>query len=176
MTVTPAKLAANRANAKKSTGPRTARGKRRSRMNAITHGVFCDQTLLPDEDRHRFARFRAGIVCDLSPRNAEEQDVCDWIVAARWRLRRLARFEHSHDLAIASRLAGYAQRLELLIERLSRRLANLRGQTQKPNDDAPAELLLGPTHACNADFRSIEFHTRFEHNEANEPGAQIGNK
>jgi hypothetical protein len=36
-TVSERKLQANRANAKKSTGPRTARGKARSRRNAVRH-------------------------------------------------------------------------------------------------------------------------------------------
>jgi hypothetical protein len=37
--ISPAKLAANRANAKKSTGPRSAAGKRRSSQNARRHGL-----------------------------------------------------------------------------------------------------------------------------------------
>jgi hypothetical protein len=37
-TLTPALLAANRRNAKKSTGPRTARGKAWSRLNSLRHG------------------------------------------------------------------------------------------------------------------------------------------
>lgn len=37
-TVTPARLAANRRNAAKSTGPRTARGKARSSLNALRRG------------------------------------------------------------------------------------------------------------------------------------------
>ena len=38
--ITPARLAANRRNAQKSTGPRTARGKAQSRLNGLRHG-FC---------------------------------------------------------------------------------------------------------------------------------------
>jgi hypothetical protein len=38
--VTPAKLAANRANARKSTGPRTHRGKGAVRLNALRHGFY----------------------------------------------------------------------------------------------------------------------------------------
>src|SRR5271157_6249485 len=38
--VTPARRAANRRNAQKSTGPRTARGKAQSRLNGLRHG-FC---------------------------------------------------------------------------------------------------------------------------------------
>src|SRR5271166_6371758 len=37
--MTPALLASNRLNAKKSTGPRTARGKARSRLNRMRHGM-----------------------------------------------------------------------------------------------------------------------------------------
>jgi hypothetical protein len=37
-TLTPARLAANRRNARKSTGPRTARGKAQSRMNGLRNG------------------------------------------------------------------------------------------------------------------------------------------
>jgi len=43
------RLAANRANARRSTGPRTARGKARSSVNALQHGlavsVFADPAL-----------------------------------------------------------------------------------------------------------------------------------
>jgi hypothetical protein len=38
--LTPAKLAADRANARKGTGPRTAEGKRRVMLNALKHGRY----------------------------------------------------------------------------------------------------------------------------------------
>lgn len=43
------KLAANRANAKKSTGPKTTAGKERSRRNALKHGIRSERDLLPAE-------------------------------------------------------------------------------------------------------------------------------
>jgi hypothetical protein len=50
--VTPAKLAANRANAQKSTGPRTPQGKRQSAANArVTHGLCTDEPKLTEADR-----------------------------------------------------------------------------------------------------------------------------
>ena len=44
--LTDAKLAANRENAKKSTGPRTPRGKAAVAKNAILHGFYCRHTVI----------------------------------------------------------------------------------------------------------------------------------
>ncbi len=41
---------ANRRNALRSTGPRTADGKARSRLNAVTHGLTAQTLILPEED------------------------------------------------------------------------------------------------------------------------------
>ncbi len=46
----PARIAANRANARKSTGPRTEAGKARSRANAVKHGLTGAGVALPGED------------------------------------------------------------------------------------------------------------------------------
>ncbi len=40
MTLSLKRIRANRRNAKKSTGPRTAAGKRRSSVNSLKHGVY----------------------------------------------------------------------------------------------------------------------------------------
>ena len=54
-TLTPAQLTANRRNAQKSTGPRTARGKAQSRLNGLRHG-FCS----PAYRQFRLALFEAS--------------------------------------------------------------------------------------------------------------------
>ena len=46
----PARIAANRANAQKSTGPKTEAGKARSRANALKHGLTGAGVALPGED------------------------------------------------------------------------------------------------------------------------------
>ena len=46
----PARIAANRANAQKSTGPKTAEGRARSRANAVKHGLTGAGIALPGED------------------------------------------------------------------------------------------------------------------------------
>ncbi len=63
MTCSPERLAANRANAQKSTGPRTPEGKAISRRNGLKHGLTGDGVALPNEDsaevERRFANFEA---------------------------------------------------------------------------------------------------------------------
>ena len=46
-TVTEKTLAANRLNAKRSTGPRTERGKNTSKFNAVKAGLFAKQVVIP---------------------------------------------------------------------------------------------------------------------------------
>jgi len=47
--ISEARLRANRENSQRSTGPRTARGKRYSRRNAVTHGLLIKQLLFSDD-------------------------------------------------------------------------------------------------------------------------------
>ena len=53
-TVTPRQLAANRANAKRSCGPKTTQGKLRSRLNALQHGLTAAVVVLPGEDTDQY--------------------------------------------------------------------------------------------------------------------------
>jgi hypothetical protein len=64
------KQAANRRNAKRSTGPRTGRGKARSRRNAVKHGLSVPALdgLAAQEVRNLAARFAAeGFVAEALP-------------------------------------------------------------------------------------------------------------
>ncbi len=45
------KAGANRQNALKSPGPKTPEGRASVRLNALTHGLLSQQTLLPNEER-----------------------------------------------------------------------------------------------------------------------------
>lgn len=114
MTVTPKKLAANRANSLKSTGPRTELGKNRVRMNALAHGMFCAQTVLPGEDAGEFEQFRTAVLRRLSPQDVVELMLCDRIVTAHWKLRRLSAREAN---ACRTRSADPVERARRYVQR-----------------------------------------------------------
>jgi len=72
-TCSPARLAANRLNALKSTGPKTIEGKERSRQNATTHG-FCAATIdVPGEDPAVLLERESGWQAELNPSGCEVQ-------------------------------------------------------------------------------------------------------
>jgi hypothetical protein len=65
-TISPKKLAANRANAQKSTGPRTPEGKHRSSQNATTHALTANA--IPNyKDDPTYATIRQELEVELAP-------------------------------------------------------------------------------------------------------------
>lgn len=93
--VSEARLQANRRNATKSTGPRTAAGKGKSAMNAVKHGIWSRTVLLDCDDRDEFETFAAGLVQRLQPADELERMLVDRIVTTAWRLRRLQQIENA---------------------------------------------------------------------------------
>jgi hypothetical protein len=95
--ISPAKLAANRRNAQRSTGPRTRSGKARSRTNAWRHGILASQTLIQDgegrEDAEAFNALLESLLKDLKPTGILERLLVERLVVTTWRLRRLLRYE-----------------------------------------------------------------------------------
>src|SRR5215475_8261250 len=86
---TAAQITANRANALKSTGPRTPEGKSASSRNALKHGMDAAAILLPGEDATLYERLVSEYHCDLAPQSALEQFEVDTIVHTDWQRRRL---------------------------------------------------------------------------------------
>ena len=89
----PARIAANRRNALKSTGPRTPQGKRAVRLNALWHGAFATDPVLPGEDRAAFAALLEDFHRSYQPASPEEEEMIRRMVLSAWRLERLAVFE-----------------------------------------------------------------------------------
>ena len=67
MRTSKARIAANRENARKSTGPKTPMGKARSRVNARKHGLTGDGVALPAEDLAAVAGRFEGMMAEFSP-------------------------------------------------------------------------------------------------------------
>ena len=87
-------LAANRANAAKSTGPRTLEGKARSARNARTHG-FTASTFVVDrlEELDEIARLKQDAVAVYQPVNSQELFALEQMALAQQTMLRAARLE-----------------------------------------------------------------------------------
>ncbi len=90
-----ARLRANRANAKKSTGPKTEAGKSRSALNATRHGILSQVIHLPEEEMNSYHEFTETYVASLSPVGAVETQLANSCADLQFRLHRLAAAEHN---------------------------------------------------------------------------------
>lgn len=127
---------ANRQNAAKSTGPRTAAGKGRSRLNALKHGLRAEQVVVlggPNpEDPRDFEDLRDGLIDDRKPAGALEELLVERLAVSFWRLRRAYRFE-AESIAQANRVNPVSKMLDELsglpapepVEHLLPKLQNL---------------------------------------------------
>ena len=82
-------LAANRANAQKSTGPRTAEGKSTSSQNALKSGIYSKSLLIPGEDPAELDALHDELYTHFAPANPDERNLLDLMITNQWTLRRL---------------------------------------------------------------------------------------
>jgi hypothetical protein len=126
-TVTPRKIEANRTNANRSTGPRSERGKRVSKFNSLTLGLFARHVAIPicdgDTAEKDFASLLDGLHDEFQPVGFYEEWLVVKIAESMWRLRRATRCESGSVRESAiweghrendQLIAGLASRLWLL--------------------------------------------------------------
>src|SRR5690242_14265660 len=89
----PKRIAANRRNAQKSTGPRTAAGKIKSCMNALKHGLDAQAVVLAGEDEAAFLARLEAWIADVRPRDDRERALVEQAVRLSWQLDRAERVE-----------------------------------------------------------------------------------
>jgi hypothetical protein len=91
------RAATNRANAQKSTGPRTPEGKARARHNSLKHGrrsqiidysETVNTVVLPGEPMAAYVRSVEALIGKLAPRDEVELELVHRVAAAQWEIRR----------------------------------------------------------------------------------------
>lgn len=82
-------IAANRANALRSTGPKTDSGKARSSFNALTHGLTARAVVVDGEDPAAFDDLLQKLAEKFNPVGPIEEDLVGRIAMLMWRLRRV---------------------------------------------------------------------------------------
>jgi hypothetical protein len=87
-------LAANRANASHSTGPRTPEGKARSAQNSRKHGFTASHfAVVRLEELEEVAHLRADLIAIYQPANSQELFAIERIALAQQAMLRIARLE-----------------------------------------------------------------------------------
>ena len=84
---TAAQIAANQANARRSTGPRTAEGKTASARNATTHGLSSQDFVVLAGQEEEFDQFMADLEAEIQPAGAIERELFAQHAHAAWTLR-----------------------------------------------------------------------------------------
>lgn len=86
--LTPKELEARRANARKSTGPQTVKGKQRSRLNALRTGLYARSLVgsmrALGEREEEYQRLLRDLMDAHQPGNAAERMLVEDLAALRW--------------------------------------------------------------------------------------------
>src|SRR6516164_10718854 len=107
-------LQANRRNARKSTGPVTPEGKRRSRGNAVRHGLTAETVIGALENAEDYKDFEATVIADYDAQSAVERELVLRLASILWRLRRATTMETGLFDIQARQLHDYRQNRQLL--------------------------------------------------------------
>lgn len=130
--LTPRRLAANRRNAARSTGPRTPQGKARVARNAIKHGFFVAQERWSSSQQRDFETLLDGLRDDFRPHSILEESCVRTMAASYVRMASVLRYENiaalKHhqkrdrelDARIAAAEPAEAARLRAMRNRLRR--------------------------------------------------------
>jgi hypothetical protein len=159
---TAAQIAANQANAKLSTGPRTPEGKAAVAKNAVKHGFTSTQAVVADEDRGVFEEFREQYYSELRPEGLLEDELLEQIVHASWNLRRIRLFERAMlddnhwELDKLDKVTRYRRAMQRDFNRALTELKTLqadralRAEAAKPSQSAAAMAASAPPLAAVA--------------------------
>ena len=103
-------IEANRRNARLSTGPVTEDGKKKSRQNAVRHGLTAETVIDALEDAEDYAAFEMAITADYDAQSAVERELVLRLASLLWRLRRATAIESGLFKIQAKHLLQFRQR------------------------------------------------------------------
>ena len=86
-------IEANKRNAQSSNGPKTDEGKAITAKNALKHGLFAVDTILPGENAQEFGDFLGTLHIEMKPAGELECVLVGRIAGLLWRLKRIGRLE-----------------------------------------------------------------------------------
>ena len=114
-------IEANRRNAQLSTGPITEDGKKRSRQNAVRHGMTAETVIDAFEDAEDYAAFEMAVTADYDAQSAVERELVLRLASLLWRLRRataiesgLFKIQAKHLLQFRQRRQAHQKRQEII--------------------------------------------------------------
>jgi hypothetical protein len=96
------RLAANRANAQKSTGPKTPEGKANSSLNAVKTALTGQTVLLPSDEVKAYEEHVECYRQELDPQTPLQEEIVQTLADLQWRLQRIPTLQ-SGSLALARR-------------------------------------------------------------------------
>ena len=144
-------IEANRRNAQLSTGPVTEEGKRRSRQNAVRHGLTAETVIDALEDAEDYAAFELAITSDNDAQTVVERELVLRLASLLWRLRRataiesgLFKLQAKHLLRFRQLRQGSQERQEI-IDSTYRNIA-----ASRDGDELAADMESGPTSISTA--------------------------
>jgi hypothetical protein len=111
MAISEAQLAANRANAQKSTGPITQQGKDTTRLNAVRHGVTQQVMVMPAPQMQAYLDFNKEQQIAYAAANPIEKQLVQTIIDTQWRLNLARNIEFSLFADNYNRSEGIVQSL-----------------------------------------------------------------
>jgi hypothetical protein len=114
--------AANRRNARRSTGPRTAEGFSASSLNALKHGLRSQLTVIPGENEADFRALFDAFAEEAVPESPRDLAAVRKIAVCEWRLRRIAAIEtemFTQALQQPAEEEATIDNIEAVVERLA---------------------------------------------------------
>ena len=138
-------IEANRRNARLSTGPVTEEGKRKSRQNALRHGLTAETVIDALEDADDYAAFELAVTADYDAQSVVERELVLRLASLLWRLRRATSIESGLFKIQAKHLLQFRERRQAQEDRQKIIEAMYRNAVATENDvrQDEAELATG---------------------------------